>query len=113
MNRAGHRAPELASCAERSTPISLTLRAGHVCPLILATALVPLIGYDKASQIVHRALEKDLTLSGDRIVDPRKMTAPYVTSASADIVHAAVSTRRTHDLEHTCRRLCDIAQPPD
>ena len=26
------------------------------------TALVPLIGYDKASQIAHHALEKDLTL---------------------------------------------------
>jgi Fumarase C C-terminus len=28
---------------------------------MLATALVPLIGYDKASQIAHHALEKGLT----------------------------------------------------
>jgi fumarate hydratase class II len=66
MNRAGHRAPALASCAERSTPISSTLRAGQGCPLMLATALVPLIGYDKASQIAHHALEKDLTLKAGR-----------------------------------------------
>src|SRR5580693_685392 len=101
MNRAGHRAPALASCAEQSTPISLTLPAGQGCPLMRPTALVPLIGYDKASQIAHHALEKDLTLKAaalelgfvgeaefDRIVDPRKMTTPYVASASADIVHA-------------------------
>jgi fumarate hydratase class II len=61
--------------------------------LMLVTALVPVIGYDKASQIAHHALEKDLTLKAaalelgfvderefDRIVDPRKMTAPYVAS---------------------------------
>jgi fumarate hydratase class II len=74
---------------------------------MLATALVPLIGYDKASQIAHHALEQqDLTLKAaalelgfigeaefDRIVDPRKMTAPYVASASANIVHAVGSTR--------------------
>jgi fumarate hydratase class II len=60
---------------------------------MLVTALVPLIGYDKASQIAHHALEKDLTLKAaalelgfvderefDRIVDPQKMTAPYVAS---------------------------------
>jgi fumarate hydratase class II len=54
--------------------------------LMLVTALVPEIGYDKASQIAHRAMEHDLTLreaalqSGfvsaadfDRIVDPAKM----------------------------------------
>jgi fumarate hydratase, class II len=70
-----------------------------------ATALVPLIGYDKASQIAHHALEKDLSLKAaalelgfvgeaefERIVDPRKMTAPYVASASADLVHAVGST---------------------
>jgi fumarate hydratase class II len=61
--------------------------------LMLVTALAPVIGYDKASQIAHHALEKDLTLKAaalelgfvderefDRIVDPRKMTAPYVAS---------------------------------
>src|ERR1700750_2266299 len=51
--------------------------------LMLVTALAPVIGYDKASQIAHHALEQDLTLKEaalqlgyvdestfDRIVDP-------------------------------------------
>jgi fumarate hydratase class II len=59
--------------------------------LMLVTALSPLIGYDKASQVAHYALDHDLTLKEaalqlgavsaaefDRIVDPRKMTQPYV-----------------------------------
>jgi fumarate hydratase, class II len=59
--------------------------------LMLVTALSPVIGYDKASQIAHYALDHDLTLKEaalqlgavsaaefDRIVDPRKMTKPYV-----------------------------------
>jgi fumarate hydratase class II len=59
--------------------------------LMLVTALVPAIGYDKASQIAHHAMEHDLTLREaalalgfvteadfDRIVDPRKMIAPSV-----------------------------------
>jgi fumarate hydratase class II len=59
--------------------------------LMLVTALAPVIGYDKASQIAHHALENDLTLRAaaldlrfvsaaefDRIVDPKKMTSPYV-----------------------------------
>ena len=54
--------------------------------LMLVTALSPVIGYDKAAAIAHRALDENLTLreaaigSGfvtaeefDRIVDPRKM----------------------------------------
>ena len=54
--------------------------------LMLVTALSPVIGYDKASQIAHHAFEKDLTLreaalaSGwinaeefDQIVDPKQM----------------------------------------
>ena len=61
--------------------------------LMLVTALVPLIGYDKASQIAHHALQHDLTLKAaalslgfvtsdefDRVVDPAKMVAPYVAS---------------------------------
>jgi fumarate hydratase class II len=57
--------------------------------LMLVTALNPVIGYDKASQVVHYAAEKDLTLKAaclelgyisaeefDRIVDPRKMAHP-------------------------------------
>jgi len=54
--------------------------------LMLVTALVPVIGYDKASQIAHHAMENDLTLKEaalklgfvseaefDRVVDPKKM----------------------------------------
>jgi len=57
--------------------------------LMLVTALSPVIGYDKASKIVHYALDNDLTLKEaalklgyvsetefDRIVDPRKMLHP-------------------------------------
>jgi fumarate hydratase class II len=59
--------------------------------LMLVTALSPVIGYDKASQVAHYALDHDLTLKEaalklgavsaaeyDRIVDPRKMVEPYV-----------------------------------
>ena len=59
--------------------------------LMLVTALSPVIGYDKASQIAHYAMDKDLTLKAaalklgfvseaefDRIVDPTKMVAPHV-----------------------------------
>ena len=56
--------------------------------LMLVTALVPLIGYDKASEIAHDAMEHDLSLKDaalkhgvseadfDRVVDPKKMLAP-------------------------------------
>jgi len=57
--------------------------------LMLVTALVPAIGYDKASKIAHHAMEHDLTLKQaalelgfvteadfDRLVDPRGMIAP-------------------------------------
>ncbi len=57
--------------------------------LMLVTALVPVIGYDKASKIAHHAMENDLTLKSaalalgivaeadfDEIVDPRKMLGP-------------------------------------
>ena len=59
--------------------------------LMLVTALAPVIGYDKASQIAHHAMDHDLTLKEaalalgfvseqefDRIVDPAKMVRPYV-----------------------------------
>jgi fumarate hydratase class II len=59
--------------------------------LMLVTALVPVIGYDKASKIAHYAKDHDLTLKAaalklgfvteadfDRIVDPAKMVHPYV-----------------------------------
>jgi fumarate hydratase class II len=61
--------------------------------LMLVTALVPVIGYDKASKIAHYATEHDLTLKEaalklgfvseaefDRIIDPAKMVRPYVAS---------------------------------
>jgi fumarate hydratase, class II len=61
--------------------------------LMLVTALAPVIGYDKASQIAHHALDHDLTLREaalqlgfvseaefDRVVDPERMVRPYVAS---------------------------------
>jgi fumarate hydratase class II len=61
--------------------------------LMLVTALSPVIGYDKASQVAHYALDHDLTLKQaalqlgavsaeefDRVVDPQKMVKPYVAS---------------------------------
>ena len=63
--------------------------------LMLVTALSPVIGYDKASQIAHHALDNDLTLKAaalelgfvsedefDRVVDPGKMVKPYVASGA-------------------------------
>ena len=63
--------------------------------LMLVTALVPLIGHDKASKIAHYAMDNDLTLKDaalqlgfvteaefDRLVDPRKMVAPYGASGA-------------------------------
>jgi fumarate hydratase, class II len=59
--------------------------------LMLVTALSPVIGYDKASEIAHYAMDNDLTLKDaalklgyvtqeqfDRVVDPAKMVTPYV-----------------------------------
>ena len=59
--------------------------------LMLVTALVPVIGYDKASMIAHYAMDNDLTLKAaalklglvteeefDRVVDPAKMVEPHV-----------------------------------
>jgi fumarate hydratase class II len=66
--------------------------------LMLVTALSPVIGYDKASQTAHYALDHDLTLKEaalelkmvsaeefDRIVDPKKMVKPYVAVECAAI----------------------------
>jgi fumarate hydratase, class II len=65
--------------------------------LMLVTALSPVIGYDKASKIVHYANDNDLTLrvaalklgyvsaaDFDRIVDPRKMVTTYVAGKDQD-----------------------------
>ena len=58
--------------------------------LMLVTALAPVIGYDKASQIAHYAMDNDLTLKAaalklgfvteeefDRVVDPTRMIHPH------------------------------------
>lgn len=63
--------------------------------LMLVTALAPVIGYDKASEIAHHALAHDLTLRDaalvlkhvsaedfDRIIDPKKMVHPYIASGN-------------------------------
>jgi len=55
----------------------------------LVTALSPVIGYDKASTLAHRALERNLTLKAqaletgwvdeqpfDKVVDPQKKAHP-------------------------------------
>ncbi len=57
--------------------------------LMLVTALSPVIGYEKAAEIAHTAMDRDLTLKEaalqlgfvteaefDRLVDPRKMIEP-------------------------------------
>jgi len=62
--------------------------------LMLVTALSPVIGYDKSSQIAHYAMDHDLTLKEaalklgfvseaefDRVVDPAKMVSSYVAKA--------------------------------
>ena len=59
--------------------------------LMLVTALSPIIGYDKASQVAHYALDHDLSLKEaalklgyvssaefDKAMDPKKMVHPYV-----------------------------------
>jgi fumarate hydratase class II len=59
--------------------------------LMLVTALAPVIGYDKASEIAHHASERDLTLKEaalelgfvdegtfDSVVDAARMVKPYV-----------------------------------
>ncbi|MAR05519.1 MAG: fumarate hydratase, class II [Cyanobium sp. NAT70] len=61
--------------------------------LMLVTALSPVIGYDKASAVAHHAMDHDMTLKDaalqlgyvssqefDDVVDPKKMTSPYVAS---------------------------------
>jgi fumarate hydratase class II len=78
---------------ERTTPNLTFIRSQDDRSLMLVTALAPVIGYDKASQIAHHATEHDLTLKEsalqlghiseaefDRIVDPAKMVHPYVAS---------------------------------
>jgi fumarate hydratase class II len=78
---------------EGAQPNLKAIKAQLERSLMLVTALAPVIGYDKASQIAHHATEHDLTLKEsalqlgyvteaefDRIVDPAKMVHPYVAS---------------------------------
>jgi fumarate hydratase class II len=61
--------------------------------LMLVTALSPVIGYDKASQVAHHAMDHDLSLRDaalqlgvvsaeefDQVVDPATMVHPHVAS---------------------------------
>ena len=78
---------------EGTTPNLKKIREYVDRSLMLVTALSPVIGYDKASQIAHYAMDNDLTLKeaamklglvseGEfkRVVDPAKMVRPYVAS---------------------------------
>ena len=80
---------------ERTKPNLKKINQDVESSLMLVTALSPIIGYDKASQIAHYALDNDLTLKQaalklkvvtadefDRVVDPTKMINPYVAKAS-------------------------------
>ena len=74
---------------EGTKPNLLRIRHYVERSLMLVTALAPVIGYDKASEIAHYAMEHDLTLKGaalklgyvteeefHRVVDPKQMTHP-------------------------------------
>jgi fumarate hydratase class II len=80
---------------EGTRPNLKVIRSHVERSLMLVTALAPVIGYDKASQIAHHATEHDITLKEaalqlghiseaefDRIVDPAKMVRPYVASGA-------------------------------
>jgi fumarate hydratase class II len=70
--------------------------------IMMVTALSPVIGYDKAARIAHRALDEDLTLkdaalkSGvsqdlyDKVIDPERLTRP-------DVATPGSTTASTHD----------------
>jgi malate dehydrogenase (oxaloacetate-decarboxylating)(NADP+) len=83
--------------------------------LMLVTALSPLIGYDKASEIAHYAMDKDLTLKEaalklgfvtesefDRVVDPAKMVHPFV--AGSEPIEITTSTRYKQTNENFLRQ---------
>ena len=76
---------------EGTKPNAKQIRSFVERSLMLVTALSPVIGYDKASQVAHYALDHDLTLKQaalqlgavseqefDRVVDPHKMLSPNV-----------------------------------
>jgi len=76
-------------CVEGTHPNLPTLRANVERSLMLVTALAPVVGYDKAAEIAHYAMEKDVTLREaalalghvsaeefDRAVNPAAMVRP-------------------------------------
>ena len=76
-------------CVEGTRPNLRKLKADVERSLMLVTALAPVIGYDKASEIAHHAMHHDLTLREaalqlgyvtaeefDRVVDPAAMLRP-------------------------------------
>jgi fumarate hydratase class II len=82
---------------EGTTPNEKQIAAFVARSLMLVTALVPVIGHEKAAEVARFAVDRDLTLREaalqlgvvtaeefDRVVDPRKMVGPYVaTNGSA------------------------------
>ena len=76
-------------CVEGTRPNLRKLQADVERSLMLVTALAPAIGYDKASEIAHHAMEHDLSLRDaalalgyvtaedfDRLVDAKEMLRP-------------------------------------
>ena len=76
-------------CVEGTRPNLRKLKEDVARSLMLVTALAPLIGYDKASEIAHYAMAQDVTLREaalalgyvsaeefDRLVDPWAMVRP-------------------------------------
>jgi fumarate hydratase, class II len=76
-------------CVEGTQPNLRKLEQDVQRSLMLVTALAPAIGYDKASEIAHHAMEHDLSLRDaalalgyvsaedfDRLVDPKEMLRP-------------------------------------
>ncbi len=80
--------------------------------LMLVTALAPVIGYDKASQIAHHAMDHDLTLKEaaleaglrdrtefDRVVDPARWSRPTWPRASKRTPGSTSEQRRIQCLQ--------------
>jgi len=79
------------NCVVGIEPRLDNIKASLERSLMLVTALVPVIGYDKAAAIAHHAAAHDQSLKEaalelgfvdeatfDRVVDPTKMVKPYV-----------------------------------
>src|SRR5262249_23856553 len=99
---------------ERTRPNLKKIKEYANRSLMLVTALSPVIGYDRASQIAHYALDMDLTLKEaalklgfvtdaefDRIVDPIKMIHPYVAKSQPGSPTSAQFNQTTDKLPKT------------